>query len=98
MPRPQLPIDALPAWSLLNNISYFDVETAATDGQGFGLISSRDLTTTDETFDRTALITIPSDLVLNHEAVVEYAKEDRNFKQLLDVAGCQVSPVLAIYV
>lgn len=92
MPRPELPIEALPAWSLLNNVCFLDVEIGETPGRGFGLVSGRDLNTTDRTFDRPALITIPGSLVLNHGAVEEYAKEDRNFKQLLEVAGHQVLP------
>lgn len=38
-----------------------------------------------------SLITIPRELVLNAEAVEQYAKEDRNFKALLDACGRKVS-------
>lgn len=89
MAPPHLPITALPAWAVLNNISFPNVKVQEIPGKGFGLVCERGLSTkTDATSEITqTLITIPHDLVLNVEAVEEYAKEDKNFKQLLDVAG-----------
>ena len=89
MSPPHLPIETLPAWALLNNISFTNVEVQEITGKGFGLVCERDLSTKpDSTLETTqTLLTIPRDLILNVEAVEEYAKEDKNFKQLLDVAG-----------
>ena len=36
------------------------------------------------------LLTVPHSLVLNQAAVEEYAKEDRNFKQLVEAVGHHV--------
>ncbi|KAH8893416.1 SET domain-containing protein [Thozetella sp. PMI_491] len=87
MSRQALPIEALPAWSLLNDITFVDVKVADTPGQGYGLLCERNLTTENGTYDIPTLITVPRDMVLNAESVEQYAKEDRNFRQLLDAAG-----------
>ncbi|KAK3325879.1 hypothetical protein B0H66DRAFT_573601 [Apodospora peruviana] len=84
---PHLPIEALPAWALLNDVAFVDVKVKAIEGKGYGLVCDRKLSTKEDTFDLPTLVTVPHNLVLNIEAVEEYAKEDRNFKQLLDVAG-----------
>lgn len=98
MPRPEIPIEALPAWSLLNNVCFVDTEIAKMgEGRGFGLVIGRNLTTTDGNSDIPALATIPSSIILNQEAVEVYAKEDRNFRQLLDVAGHQVLSRLMLW-
>ncbi|KAL1878792.1 hypothetical protein VTK73DRAFT_7549 [Phialemonium thermophilum] len=88
-PRPELPVEALSAWSLLNNVTLLDVKVVKSREKGLGVVSERDLSTVDGTYDIPTLITVPSGLILNHEAVEEHAKEDRNFRQLLDTAGHQ---------
>ncbi|KAL7802116.1 hypothetical protein V8C44DRAFT_345893 [Trichoderma aethiopicum] len=86
----QLPIEALPAWALLNNVDFINAEIRNIEGKGFGLVAKHDIT--NEGHDASApepVLRIPRDLVLSAEAVEEYAKVDQNFKQLLDVAGHQ---------
>ncbi|KAK3327526.1 hypothetical protein B0T19DRAFT_165293 [Cercophora scortea] len=86
MPWPGLPVDALPAWALLNAAVFHDVKIATLDGRGCGLVCDRNLSA-DGTHDPPTLLSVPHSLVLNAKAVEEYAKEDRNFKHLLDIAG-----------
>jgi hypothetical protein len=90
MSQPELPITTLLPWSFLNDVSFFDVEVKELDGRGCGLLCRRSLSTEAATFD-TTLVTVPHNLVLNREAVEEYAKEDRNFRCLMDAVGHQVS-------
>lgn len=90
MVRTELPIDVLPAWLALNDVCFFDVKIAETDGKGYGLLAERPLTTAENTYDVPSLLSVPHELVLNAEAVEEYAKEDRNFRLLLDAVGHQV--------
>jgi len=90
MSHAQLPIESLPPWLILNDVSFLDVRLASIPGKGYGLVAERKLATTEKTFDIPSLLSIPHDLVLNAETVEEYAKEDRNFRQLLDAAGRQV--------
>lgn len=92
MAHSQLPIEAFPAWAALNNVEFTNAEIRNIEGKGLGLVAKHDIT--DASHDASssqAIIRIPRDLVLSAETVDEYAKVDRNFKQLLDVAGHQVS-------
>ncbi|KAK4236276.1 hypothetical protein C8A03DRAFT_35843 [Achaetomium macrosporum] len=87
MPWPALPIEDLPAWAHLNGVSFNKIKVTSTEGKGYGVVSETDLSTVDTSPDTPALLTVPHDLVLNAAAVDEYAKEDKNFRQLLDAVG-----------
>ncbi|KAI0833191.1 SET domain-containing protein [Hypoxylon sp. FL0890] len=80
--------DDLPAWCALNDVAFVDVKVADISGRGYGLIAERDLPgNEDENVELPALLTVPKDLVLSAEGVEEYAKENKDFRQLLDIAG-----------
>ncbi|EHK26327.1 uncharacterized protein TRIVIDRAFT_35595 [Trichoderma virens Gv29-8] len=86
----QLPIEAFPAWALLNNVDFASAEIRNIDGKGLGLVAKHDITEAGrDASSSPAIVRIPRDLVLSAEAVEEYAKVDQNFKQLLEVAGRQ---------
>ncbi|KAK4122411.1 SET domain-containing protein [Parathielavia appendiculata] len=87
MPWPTLPIEDLPAWAHLNDVTFHSVKVTNTEGKGYGVISTRDIEATEGTPDVPSLLTVPHDLVLNAAAVDEFAKEDRNFRHLLDAIG-----------
>jgi len=91
MPWPTLPIENLPAWAYLNDVSFHNAKVTSTKGKGYGVVCSKSVEATDGTWDAPALLTVPHDLVLNAAAVDEYAKEDRNFRQLLDAVGHHVT-------
>ncbi|KAL2159660.1 hypothetical protein VTH06DRAFT_2229 [Thermothelomyces fergusii] len=82
-----LPIEGLPAWARLNDVVLHDVKVARTEGKGYGVVSGTDMSVADDTTESPTLLAVPRALVLNSEAVSEYAKEDKNFKQLLDAVG-----------
>lgn len=90
MHRPTLPIQSLPAWALLDGILFHNVKVINIEGKGYGVVSNKDLKATDGTANVSSLITVPHDLVLNAAAVEEYAKEDKNFRLLLDAIGHRV--------
>lgn len=98
MAQPGLPIEALPAWALLNGITFPHVKVANIEGKGFGVVSDGELK------PDVPLMTVPNTLVLNVKAVDEYAKEDKNFKQLLDAVGhhvwanCYKSTPIPLYI
>jgi hypothetical protein len=98
MHRPALPIEGLPAWAHLNGVSFHNIKVTNTEGKGYGVVSDENLEAT-ETADVPPLLTVPHNLVLNAAAVEEYAKEDKNFRQLLDTVGRLVteSPTPMIY-
>ncbi|KAJ6440526.1 SET domain-containing protein [Purpureocillium lavendulum] len=83
----QLPLDAFPAWALLNDVSFTGVQLGDTADKGFALVAERELGASEA--NGRPLLSIPHDLILSAEAVDEYAKVDLNFKQMLEVAGHQ---------
>ncbi|KAL7914832.1 hypothetical protein GGI35DRAFT_474545 [Trichoderma velutinum] len=90
MAHSQLPIDAFPAWAVLNNVDFANAEIRNIEGKGLGLVAKHDITDAGhDASSSQAIIRIPRDLVLSAEAVDEYAKVDKNFKQLLEIAGHQ---------
>lgn len=89
MALPSLSIEDLPVWARLNNVTFTNIEVTSSGAKGYGVVCQKDLTTADESPNPT-LLTVPRSLTLNQDAIEEYAKEDRNFRQLLDVVGRKV--------
>jgi hypothetical protein len=83
---------ALPVWCNLNGVKLDNSEVQAIPEKGLGLVTERHTATaagaTDES-DAERLLTVPGDLILNSEAVEQYAKQDQHFKQLYDAVGKQ---------
>lgn len=71
----------------LNNAVISHVEVQPILHKGHGLIAQDN----PDDFGQSPLISVPHDLVLNSEAVEQYAKVDQNFKILLDACGHKVS-------
>ncbi|KAG8168847.1 hypothetical protein KVR01_001596 [Diaporthe batatas] len=83
MPRPRLPLESLPVWTSFNNGVFSNVQVEPVPHKGSGLVAKKH----SVAIGTLPLISIPHSLVLNSEAVEEYAKEDRSFRQLLDACG-----------
>jgi hypothetical protein len=90
MQRQILPITALPAWSKLNDVNFLDITVQDLGSKGYGLVTSRALSSED-IFDVPTLLIVPHDLILGSVAVEEHAKVDPHFRQLLEVFGGKVS-------
>lgn len=86
--RERLFLQALPAWMSFNDAVFHGVEVLPVELKGNGLVAQQSLVDGEQA----PLLVIPHGLVLNQEAVEEYAKEDRNFRALLDACGRKVSP------
>lgn len=84
--RERLPLQALPAWMSFNDAFLDGVAVQHVEPKGHGLVAQTGRHQ-DESQTQPPLATIPHELVLNQEAVQEYAKEDGNFKALLDACG-----------
>ena len=87
-------LSLLRTWARFNSISIKGVEIAPVSGRGNGLVATEELTTITaegspegQHSEEVDLLTIPRGLVLNAEAVEQRAKEDGDFKSLLDAAG-----------
>ncbi|KAK1700467.1 SET domain-containing protein [Colletotrichum godetiae] len=87
MASTQLPLETLSTWAMFNDVDLVDVEAREIPGCGLGLLSNKELSREEETFDIPTLLRIPGELVLSGEAVENYAKVDKNFRQLLEAAG-----------
>ncbi|TRX95276.1 hypothetical protein FHL15_003968 [Xylaria flabelliformis] len=89
MRRGHFPLSSLPAWCVFNSITFAGVDVADVDGRGLGLVAEKDLN--NESNNLPALLTIPKELILSATGIEAYAKENKDFRQLLDVAGHQVA-------
>ncbi|KXH58284.1 SET domain-containing protein [Colletotrichum salicis] len=92
MASTQLPLETLSTWTMFNDVDLVDVEAREIPGCGLGLLSNKELSREKETFDIPTLLRIPGELVLSAEAVENYAKVDKNFRQLLEAAGHKYLP------
>ncbi|KAL2073420.1 hypothetical protein VTL71DRAFT_10744 [Oculimacula yallundae] len=87
MQIPHLPITALPAWSKLNDVDFFDIHVSDLgSSKGFGLVTTRALNSKD-VYDVPTLLAVPNELVLNYDAVDEWANVDDHFGELVEKAG-----------
>lgn len=86
MRRAQLPISALPAWMKLNDVMLYDVRVEDLGERGFGLVAERPLSSEDN-FNIPTMLNVPKDLILSAKTVEEYAKADKDFRELLNTAG-----------
>ncbi|KAI1763942.1 SET domain-containing protein [Hypoxylon sp. FL1150] len=86
MRRGPFSLSDLPAWCVLNDVSFTDVKVADISGRGYGLVAEKDLANGD---DDPKLLTVPKELVLSSQGVEEYAKESKDFRRLLEIAGHQ---------
>ncbi|KAJ3570839.1 hypothetical protein NPX13_g5595 [Xylaria arbuscula] len=89
MRKGQFPLQNLPAWCMLNNIALDGLSAADVNARGLGLVAENKLENMHD--DLPALLTVPKELVLSSARVEEYAKENKEFRRLLDVAGHQSS-------
>lgn len=90
MKRDKISINALPAWSKLNDVNFLDIAVQDLGvSKGYGLVTSRSLNSL-ETYDVPRLLEVPHDLILSAEGVEEWAKVDHHGKALLEAAGGKV--------
>lgn len=87
MRRVGFSLQDLPAWCALNNVSFHKVKIQEIEDCGHGLVAEADLPHSGAN----SVLEIPQDLVLSAQAVEDYAKIDKNFRDLLEKAGHQVS-------
>lgn len=87
MRREVFSLQDLPAWCALNNVNFHNVKIEKTEDRGYGLVADADLPPSGAN----AVLEIPQDLILSAQEVENYAKIDKNFRDLLENAGHQVS-------
>jgi hypothetical protein len=95
MKRQYLPIEALPAWTRLNDITLHGVAVEhfrSTDGtdKGSAVIAKEEKYNGDPASEESRpeiLIKVPPDMVLSLPLVDNYAKSDRYLRQVLEAVG-----------
>lgn len=78
-----LPVDTLPVWATLNDVSFEGVSIGPLPGKedrGSTVIAKRSLKGGHEP----PLMTIPRDLILSLERIHQHAKSDSDFRAVLD--------------
>ncbi|CAG8982601.1 hypothetical protein HYALB_00008093 [Hymenoscyphus albidus] len=88
MHRETLSPSTLPAWSKLNDISFFDIhiQDLTHEEKGLGLVATRKLNSKD-TCERPTLMEIPGDLVLSAEGLEEWKRVDGRLREVLERWG-----------
>lgn len=76
----------------INDGAFSNVEVKPINHKGNGIIAQK----SSADIGDSPVLTIPHDLILSAETVHEYAKEDKNFSQLLDACGHKVSASLRL--
>ena len=90
MRRHTIPISELGAWARLNGIDCngltvkLDIKSSNGSTKGTGLVAVRNFDSTSEPRD---LISVPRDLILSREQVLQYAAIDKKLQAVLDAAG-----------
>ena len=80
----QLPAEALLAWASFNEIAFSSIIPGIAVGKGGALIAREELTSQSNHADaQMPLMTVPQDLILSFERVLEHAKADQDFRELL---------------
>jgi len=80
-----LPPEALRPWALLNGVDFHEVKQAVVAGRGSALLASKPVKNSADGAE--ALLAVPRELVLGYERVLEHAKVDRDFREVLESLG-----------
>lgn len=80
-----LPPQAFTPWAHLNGVQFHDVKPGHIAGRGSALIASKAVTNSAEGAE--CLLTVPKDLILSLEQILEQAKVDRDFREVLESLG-----------
>lgn len=85
-----VPLEDLLAWARLNYVDFGGTRVENVPGKGLGLFTTQSRLHEQQETKAGPLLEIPRDLILSAEAVEDYAKVNKNFRQLLDKVDPQV--------
>lgn len=83
--------NAFAQWCSYNDVQLLDIALAADEEKGNHFKAVRDLMNDDDNTELPLLLTVPKDMVLSAEAIHQYAKVDKNFRDIYNAAGHQVN-------
>lgn len=81
--------NAFPQWCKYNDVELLDIILSTSIRMGNHFKATRDLRNDEDNMELPLLLTVPKDMVLCAEAIQQYAKVDKNFRDIFDVAGHQ---------
>ncbi|KAK0938937.1 hypothetical protein LTR29_009548 [Friedmanniomyces endolithicus] len=81
----QLPTEVFLPWAKLNDIAFDHVLPGVSMGKGGALLASNEVNSNEGTPQ--ALMTVPRPLILSLERVMEHAKVDKDFREVLESLG-----------
>ncbi|KAK0252243.1 hypothetical protein LTR91_016713 [Friedmanniomyces endolithicus] len=81
----QLPTEAFLPWAKLNDIAFDHALPGVSMGKGGALLASNEVNSNGGTPQ--ALMTVPRSLILSLERVMEHAKVDKDFREVLESLG-----------
>jgi hypothetical protein len=81
----KLPPEALLPWAMLNDVDFTRVVPGAAVGRGGALLAKEDVEAAKE--DLQVLLSVPHDLILSLDRVLEHAKIDQDFREVLESLG-----------
>ncbi|KAF3013997.1 hypothetical protein E8E14_008977 [Neopestalotiopsis sp. 37M] len=81
--------NAFPQWCTYNDAGLLDIALATDEERGNHFRPVKDLSNSEDGGDPPLLLTVPKDMVLSAEAIQQYAKVDKNFRDIYDAAGHQ---------
>jgi hypothetical protein len=87
-------LDAFPQWCTYNDAQLLDIFLATDSEKGNHFMCSSDLRNDDDNVELPLLLTVPKDMVLSADAIQQYAKVDKNFRDIYSAAGRQVNITL----
>lgn len=76
-----LPQEALLPWAMLNDVDFNRTVPGVSVGKGGALLAKEGISSDDA---GKTLLTVPRDLILSLETLLEHAKVDKDFRELLD--------------
>lgn len=80
-----LPSEAFNPWAQLNGVRFHEVKPGQVAGRGSALLATKTIANSPEGAE--CLLTVPRELILSQEQVLEQAKVDRDFRELLESLG-----------
>ncbi|KAI7503517.1 SET domain-containing protein [Hortaea werneckii] len=80
----QLPSEAVLPWAMLNDVDFKQVVPGYAVGKGGALLAKHNLPGDSEDGE---LMSVPHDLILSLERVLDHAKADKDFREVLEALG-----------
>lgn len=80
----QLPSEAVLPWAMLNEVNFRQVVPGQAVGKGGALLAKHSLPGASKDGE---LMSVPHDLILSLERVLDHAKADKDFREVLEALG-----------